>query len=74
MTEKNGNRRKPKENEMAVFKIISEHTAEATENCKLETTADSQWTEIDIDKGDQFYIIERTDDRLFLEGRHSQQR
>jgi len=54
------------------FKIISEHTAEAARGGVFETTPDSQWTKIDIDKGDQFYISEMNEDgMLTLEGRQN---
>ena len=56
---------------MALFKIIGNSTAEANEKCVLETTKDSQWTKIDIRKGETFYIIEQTDSQLFLEGRQN---
>jgi len=56
---------------MARFKIIGKHTAEANEKCVMETTANSQWTKINIDKGDKFYICEKTDSALTLEGRRN---
>jgi len=60
-----------RENEAPLFKIISSNVAEATRNDKLDTTQDSQWSEIDISAGDQFYISLNENGLLTLEGRQN---
>jgi len=52
-----------------IVKIISDRTAEATERCRMPTLPGCQWLFIDIDKGDQFYIVSKDDGCLVLEGR-----